>query len=207
VQRDLLRRDVEHFVSRYYGRALGEVAIGAALEDALAVVRRHRLRVPPTLALLIKTLIMHEGLGRQLDPTFRLTVVLEPYARTLVLRQYAPGRLLPRLGWSALDLASLSWELPQHLRRVVGELERGGLEIGMRPEGMEPLLGRLERLVNRLVLGVLAAAFVNGLAVLASAYHPPGWERWVGAIFAIGFGLASALGAYIAWSILRSGRG
>jgi hypothetical protein len=57
------------------------------------------------------------------------------------------------------------------------------------------------------VLRILAAAFVNGLAVLASAYHPPGWERWVGAAFGLGFALASALGAYLAWSILRSARG
>jgi ubiquinone biosynthesis protein len=55
------------------------------------------------------------------------------------------------------------------------------------------------------VLGVLAAAFIVGLAVLMAVYHPPGWERWAGAIFAAGFALAAALGAYLAWSILRPG--
>jgi ubiquinone biosynthesis protein len=77
----------------------------------------------------------------------------------------------------------------------------------MRPANFEPLIVRFERLANRLILGILTAAFVNGLAVLLSVYRPPGWEQWAGAIFTIGFVIAGVLGVYLAWSILRSGRG
>ena len=76
----------------------------------------------------------------------------------------------------------------------------------MRPTGFEPLVRRLERLANRIVLGIVAAAFVNGLAALAAVYHPPGWERWAGIAFGVGFSIAAGLGAYLAWSILRPGR-
>ncbi|HWP41777.1 MAG TPA: hypothetical protein VNO14_00985 [Blastocatellia bacterium] len=88
----------------------------------------------------------------------------------------------------------------------MGELERGGIEVGMRPEGFEPIIRRLERLTNRIVLGVIAAAFINGLAVLMSVYRPPGWDRWAWVAFTIGFVIAAALGAYLAWSILHSRR-
>jgi hypothetical protein len=37
-------------------------------------------------------------------------------------------------------------------------------------------------------------------------FHPAGSLAWIGAIFAVGFGFASALGVYLAWTILRSGR-
>lgn len=206
VNRDLLRRDLEHFLSRYYGRPLSEITVSPIISDALAVVRRHRLQLPPNLALLLKTVAMHEGLVMQLDPSFRLTTVMEPYAQRLLLRRFSPVIWARRLGQASVDLAWLGTELPQHLRRFIGELERGGLEIGMRPEGFEPIIGRFERLTNRLVLGIIAAAFINGLAVLISVYHPPGWEQWAGVFFAIGFIFAAALGAYLAWSILRSGR-
>lgn len=78
--------------------------------------------------------------------------------------------------------------------------------MGLRPEGFEPALRRFELLANRLVLGVIAAAFIVGLAVLMAAYNPPGWERWMGPFFAFGFVAAGALGLYLVWSILRSGR-
>ncbi|MBI4493425.1 MAG: AarF/ABC1/UbiB kinase family protein [Chloroflexi bacterium] len=207
VERDLLRRDLEHLVARYYGLPLGEIALGSLLADALAVVRRHHLQLPPTLALLFKTVVMSEGLGARLDPSFSLTTVLAPYAERLLLRQYSPLVWARRLLQASLDAARLGVESPQQVRRIISELERGGLEVGMRPTGFEPLVRRFERLANRIVLGIIAAAFVNGLAVLTSVYRPPGLEQWAGVIFAGGFLVAAALGAYLAWSILRSGRG
>lgn len=188
VDREGLREDLRYLTVRYYGRPLGGVAVGPLLVDALAVVRRHRLHLPTNLALLFK-MMMAEGLAAQLDPDFRLTTVLVSYAEGLMLRQYSPLRWARRLGTAGLEAAELGVELPRQLRRLLRELERGGLQLGMRPEGFEPLLGRFERLTNRLVLGMLASAFIIGLAVLM-AFHPPGTERLVGPAFGLGFVIA-----------------
>jgi ubiquinone biosynthesis protein len=111
-----------------------------------------------------------------------------------------------RLGLAGLDAARLGTELPGEARRLLAALQRGTLEVGVRPEHLEPLVGRLERLAHRLVLGILAAAFVNGLAVLLAASRPGGAEAWLGPLLGVGFALAAGLGAYLAWAILRSGR-
>ncbi len=207
VDRDELRRDVSLLMGRYYGKALGDVVVTTAIEDGLGVTRRHRLQLPPTLALLLKTIAMNEGLGRQIDPTFRLPDALAPFARRLITRQYSPRQMTRRIALASIDTARLGIELPEHIRRIVRELERGGLEVGMRPEGFEPLVRRFERLANRIILGIIVAAFVNGLAILAAVYRPAGWEAWAGAAFAVGFGFAAIVGVYLAWTILRSGRG
>jgi ubiquinone biosynthesis protein len=68
----------------------------------------------------------------------------------------------------------------------------------MRLESFEPLISSLEHLANRIVLGILAAAFIIGLATLLSVYRPLGWESWAGVMFAIGFFFAIALGIYLA---------
>ncbi len=207
LDRALLRRDLEHLLARYYGRALGEIEVATAIQDGLALIRRHQLQLPPNLALLAKTIAMNEGLGRQLDPSFRIVDVAAPYARRLLLKRNSPAVWAKRLSQASLDAARLGVDLPEQVRRLIGELERGELEIGVRPEGFEPLVRRFERLANRIVLGVVVAAFVNGLAILTSVYRPPGWERWAGLIFAVGFLFAAVIGVYLAWSILRSGRG
>ena len=84
-------------------------------------------------------------------------------------------------------------------------LQRGDLELAVRPTGFQPMLRRIERIANRLVLGMLASAFVIALAVLLSAYHVRS-DPQIGAVLVVGFILASVLGVYVAWSILRSGR-
>lgn len=205
MERALLRRDLEQLLARHYGRALGELAGGPLIEEAFAIVRRHRLQLPPTLVLLLKTVAMSEGLAARLDPTFRLTTVLAPYAERLLLRQYAPALWARRLARAGLDAAQLGTELPQQLRRLVADLERGNLEFGMRPTGFEPLVQRAERLVNRLVLGMLAASFTIGLAILMAVYHPPGWEQWIGLVFTLSLAVTGALGVYLAWGLRRPG--
>ena len=94
--------------------------------------------------------------------------------------------------------------MPQQLRRIVTSAEDGNLQVGVRPEGFDPIVDRFERLSNRIVLGVIVAAFINGLAVLVSVFQPPGWERWAWVVFAFGFVCALLLGTYLAWSILRA---
>ena len=203
IDRAAVRRDIERLLSTYWGLPLGELKVAALLGDVFTVMRRHHLHLPSNLALLLKTVIMIEGLGLNLDPEFRLTNSLTPYTERLVLRQYSPVKWARSFGRASLDLAKLGVEMPQHVRRIMSAAEDGNLQIGMRPEGFDPVIDRLERIANRIVLGVIAAAFINGLAVLVSVYRPPGWERWGWAVFAFGFACALMLGVYLAWSILR----
>jgi ubiquinone biosynthesis protein len=76
VDRRRLRGDLLELTRTYLDRPLGDVSVNALL----ALVRRHRLHLPPNLALLVKTIGMCEGVGAQLDPSFRITSVLLPFA-------------------------------------------------------------------------------------------------------------------------------
>lgn len=88
VDRRRLRSDLLELTQTYLDRPLGEVSINALLGDLLSLVRRHHLHLPPNLALLVKTLGMSEGVGAQLDPSFRITSVLLPFAaRVLAERE------------------------------------------------------------------------------------------------------------------------
>ena len=203
IDRASVRRDIERLLSSYWGLPLGELKVAVLLNDVYSVMRRHHLHLPPNLALLLKTVIMIEGMGVNLDPDFRLTKSLTPFTERLVMRQYSPSKWMRSLGRASLDLAKLGAEMPQHLRRIATAAENGNLQIGMRPEGFDPVIDRLERIANRIVLGVIAAAFINGLAVLVSVYRPPGWDRWAWVVFAFGFLCALSVGIYLAWNILR----
>ena len=205
VDRASLQRDVEHLRARYYGRPVGEIEIRPVLRDVLSFVRTHRLQLPAGFAVLVKTVVMHENLVTQLDPSFDFTAVLVPYAQRLMMRHYSPLAWARWAGQAAVDAARLATELPQQARRLVAALERGDLELAVRPSGFDPVLRRIERIANRVVLGIVAASFVIALAVLLAAYHVRP-EQGVVSILLLGFVGAVALGAYVAWSILRSGR-
>lgn len=201
VNRKSLRRDLEHLIAPCLGQPIGEIDLTPLLNEALAIMRRHHMHLPPNLALLVKTIIITEGLGVWLDPDFHLISVINPYTSHLLRKLYSPARWLRRFGRASLDIAWLGAELPQQLRRFFGDMERNGLEVRVQPHSIEPVLDRMERLANRIVLGMLASAFIIGLAALMAV---SGFASWAGAMFAFGFVLAVLLGLYLAGSIFRS---
>ena len=205
VNRAALRRDIQILRARYYGRPVGQIAVRPAINDGLAVVRRHHLQLPPGYALLAKTVAMHEALVTHLDPSFEFTSILVPYGRTLVMRQFSPALWARTARQVGMDLARLGAELPQSLHRLLGTVQRGDLELALRPTGIDPLLRRVERMANRLVLGIMTSAFVMALAVLIFAFHQRG-DTFVALVLIIAFCSATALGGYVLWSVLRSGR-
>lgn len=205
VDRAHFRRDLAHLLDSYADLSLGELPVEKIFEDLLSIIQRYNLQMPSNLVLLIKMVVMTEGLGTQLSPSFRLFDALRPYARNLMLRQYSPQVWVRRLGQAGLDAAQLGMELPRQVGRLLGEVERGDLEVGVRVVKADPLIRRLERIANRIVLGIIVAAFINGLAVLLAARGVPGWEQWINSLFTVGFIIASMIGGYLAWTILRSG--
>ncbi|HEU5423655.1 MAG TPA: AarF/ABC1/UbiB kinase family protein, partial [Nitrolancea sp.] len=124
IDRAVLRRDLQRIVSHYINRPLGEIEIGAVIEDALGIVRRHRLQLPANLALLLRMLVMAEGLGQLLDPAFEALPVARPFGRRLLLQRYSPARWARRMGQAAFDAAELGTELPRQVRRLIHEIER-----------------------------------------------------------------------------------
>ncbi|HEU5287040.1 MAG TPA: AarF/ABC1/UbiB kinase family protein [Candidatus Limnocylindria bacterium] len=204
VDRTLLERDLARLIAPYYERALGDISIGALLQETLEVIRRHRLVLPRELALLVKTLIMSDGIATHLAPDFKLMTVLIPYAKRMLARRLSPEVLGPRLAGAATEAARLALTLPRRVDQLLGALERGDLEIPIRPAGFEPIAERFERSADRVVLGIVAAAFMNGLAVFVSVYHPAGWQAQ--APLALIFGLAAGIGAYLVRSVMRPAR-
>lgn len=146
--------------------------------------------------------VMNEGMAGALDPDFQLGSVLAPYAQRLVARQLSPTAFAQRLGQAGIDVAQLGAELPDHLRRLLQTLDGGGFEVHLRADELEPLIARAERLGNRLVAGVIAAAFIEGVAELM-AVDPERWRAWERPMFTFGLGTAGTLGGYLAWTARR----
>lgn len=204
IDRARLRIDVGPIVALYDNRSLDEISIGDITREVLALLRRHHLHLPTQLALLVKTVVMAEGLGVLLDPQFQLGRVLAPYAQRLAFQQFSPRALARRLISSGADLTELVAELPEQLRRAVDVLDSGGLDVHLRAAELEPLVGRIERVGQRLVVAMMAGALIKGIGGLVSVDRR--WQAWHVPLVNAGLGAVGLFGAYLAWTA-RARRG
>ena len=206
VDRMLLQRDLQRLVSIFYGKSLKEIAFGAMISDALAIIRRYNLQLPASYSNLFQTIVMLEGICTQLDPNYDFIKLITPYAQKLILKQHAGVSFLRRLGEVSTDWVHLGMTLPQQLQRILDSIERGHVEVGIRPATFEPVVLNIDRIVNRLVLGMLVAALIIGLAIVLVVYRPALDHPWLDILFGASFIFVCFFGAYLMWTILRPRR-
>jgi ubiquinone biosynthesis protein len=115
------------------------------------------------------------------------------------LDRYTPEALLRQLVTSGQDAASLAVDLPDRVRRLFDLLDASGVSVNLRATEFEPLIERAERIGDRLVAGIVAAAFIRGISELASA-DKERFGRWEGPLMGVGLGMGGALGAYLGWT-------
>lgn len=205
-QRAAFQATLGRLLIEYVELPLGKMPMGDILHRLLAAVRDHRLRLPAHLAMFTKTIIMAEGVGRDLDPDFRLEPVLKPLFERALIRRFSTERARARFRDSALDLLYLLEEAPSSLRRLTSRLERSGpqLQMGFDDRGFGE---DLERIANDLRRTGLVMAAVIALALLMLADHPPGWESWIGALLGGLIVLLLGLAVVSVATTVRSARG
>jgi ubiquinone biosynthesis protein len=76
-------REVDEFVGRYLGKALGEVQVSTVAFDMFNILRRHRVRVNPVYTMCNVAIAVTEGIGKQLDPRLDLVQEAMPFFTTL----------------------------------------------------------------------------------------------------------------------------
>ena len=84
IDRAAFERALQQLLDRYAHEPLENLHLQTLLADLMTVVRAHRLCLPSDIALLLKTVMMCEGVAAQLDPKFELIPMLVPYATALI---------------------------------------------------------------------------------------------------------------------------
>jgi ubiquinone biosynthesis protein len=179
-----LRDDVGDLIDSYLDLALADVPLGEVLHRVQALVSKHRLRLPPNLALLIKALLTIEGVGLQLDPSFRMMEHAAPFA----LRQYqarlTPEAIAARALHAGRSVAGRLRRLPDTAADLLQQLRNGDLQVTLAHRNLEPLAREIARASIRLGSGVvLAGILVAGALLTTSATGAVAW--WNGRLFVV----------------------
>ncbi len=171
-----LRRDLQQFTERFVDHSLSELSARETIGELIALLRRHRIRLPGTMATLVKALIMMEGTGLQLDPQLDVFGIARPYAQQAIAEQFAPGLLGARLAEQGRAIGEVALALPKQLSDVLQRLDDGELHIQTRELELQHLSGALIGAANRLAIGLVLAALILGVGLVAVAVGLGGWN-------------------------------
>jgi ubiquinone biosynthesis protein len=170
-----LRRDLERFVEGFVDRPLGMISARETFDGLTTLLRRHRLVIPGPLATLLKTVVMMEGLGMQLDPSLNVFEAARPYIQQALREQVSPAVLGAQALASGRELGELAFEIPEQISQSLHRLNEGELRLQTRELELRRVASALIGAANRLALALVVSAFILGVAVVAIAMRALDW--------------------------------
>lgn len=213
LDRRAFRIDLKDISEPFYGRSLQTISVRDVYDQVMGLVLKYRIRMPRNLLLLLKTFVQTEALGKILGSDASLLEVTRPYARRLLQRGYDARRLFRGAGREARTLGGYLRTMPRLLHQVLQRTARGKHGVEVRLGGLDPLVRRMERGLNRAVIGgLIAASTIAGSLILSAPVHilsiRIGEEEIpLTALLGItGYSIATLLGIWLIVSIFRSGK-
>lgn len=170
-----LRRDLERFTAGFVDRPLSDLSARETIDELLSLFRRHHIRLPSPLAMLLKALVMMEGVGMQLDPGLDVFGIARPYVQHALAEQFSPRALGAQALSGGRELGQVTLELPHQLSELLQRLNDNELQIQTRERELPRVAGALIGAANRVALALVLAALILGVGLLSVAIGLGGW--------------------------------
>ncbi|HET6320205.1 MAG TPA: AarF/UbiB family protein [Chloroflexota bacterium] len=160
------RRRVAEIVAQQQGATAGSIDVGRLMLEVTRVSSQCGVRVPPELAMLGKTLLNLDHVGRALDPTFDPNAAIQRESARIfqerMRRSLSPGNLLSGL----LDVRDVLETLPRRVNRILDLLSENDLSIKVDAIDEALLIAGLQKIANRITVGLILAALILGASLL-----------------------------------------
>jgi len=200
-----LRKDLQDFIERFTEGPLGDVDMGSMLTAFLDGLRKHNVKCPGDLILMIKALITIEGVGKELSPTFNLVDYAKPSIEKLVKSQFGFSALKNRSEASALLWAQLAERLPGDATRMLDRIRRNKVRFQIDVDSIESMTDAIDRSSKNVSWAMIISALVIGSSIMVLANRTETMDLRA-TLGLIGYLFAGTLGVWRVIQHLRQGR-
>jgi len=161
-----LTRRIAEMVMQFQGLRMKEIALGRFLFDAAHEASRLGYRPPRELTMLSKTLLNVDQVSRTLDPEFDPNASIRRNASEITAermrKSLSPGRMFTGL----LEAKEFAEKLPRRLNQAIDAITENRVRLRVDAIDEVLLMEGLQKIANRITLGLIVAAMIVGAAML-----------------------------------------
>ena len=199
-----LDRALDRFLARNF-RPNGGIS-ARAFEDLSTVIGQYGIHFPDWLATLVRTMVTLEGTLTTIDPEFSLVDAAQAYAAGA--SPLGDGSFSDTLKTMAMREVPRLRRLPERVDSILGQAAEGRLTARISMFGDERNEHVITKLVNRVVMALIASSLGVGSVLLIGTHAGPHLGSSLSILSVLGYvGLASAsvLAMRVIASIVRDG--
>ena len=159
----------------------------------------NRILLPDFIYLLIRGIILLEGVGRELGLETNIIENVKPYGVKLLKKKLNPKYITNKVIDKLYNLSDKLEELPEDTHSLIQKMKNNELEVTHNIRGLQDI----SNTINRLVVALIISSLAIGSSILVLADMPP--KLWdVSILGFLGFTLAGVMAVIIILIIIRN---
>ncbi len=182
----------------YRETKLKRVNFAFAIRGLTDTLRRYHIRVPSSLMLIMKVIVMVMDLGVRLDPDFNFDRRIRPYLTDIAARQRFS---METLAGAADGLLAL----PGNVNEALRTLSEGTIKFEIDDRDLRQITGIVDRTSDKLLVGLVVAAIVVGSSLVIGVADVPIPES-ISVVATLGYVVAVLIGFYAVYDAFRHRR-
>jgi predicted unusual protein kinase regulating ubiquinone biosynthesis (AarF/ABC1/UbiB family) len=159
-------RGIADIVAQHQESTLEQRQIGRAMLELLKVAGENGIRLPPELGMIGKTLLNLDEIGHTLAPEFDPNAAIRRHAAEIMQQRMTRDLSLASLFSAAVEMKNFVQHLPGRVNRILDRVADNDLKVRVDAFDEARLMEGLQKVANRITLGLILAALIIGAAKL-----------------------------------------
>ena len=160
------RSQASDLVLNVRNRSVSDFQQGRVLLEIARIAADHSIRVPRELTMLGKALLNIDRVATHIDPEFDPSASIRRNAIEIAQRRMRKRLSPARLVSGLLEMTDFAERLPQRLNAMVDAVARNDFRIRVDAIDEVTLMVGIQKVANRIALGLVLAALIVGAALL-----------------------------------------
>ncbi|HZW38242.1 MAG TPA: AarF/UbiB family protein [Ignavibacteriaceae bacterium] len=204
--KEMFVKRVTEFVVKTQDATLQQIQVGRVVVELTRIAADNGIRASSELTMLGKTLLNLDLIGRTLVPDFDPNEIIREHTESItrrhLMKTFSAGNIIS----SVLELREFVTLLPKRLNTILEGLLDNQFEIKIKAFDDRGLIDNLQKIANRITVGLILAALIIGAALLMrveSSFKILGYPGFAMILFIA----AAGIGFILVILILISDRG
>lgn len=166
-----LLNDIENFMNQYLTLELSAIHLGEMVQDVFTICHKHHISVPKGVSMLARGMVTMESTLMNLDPGTNMIRIAANHMS--LLKDLNLKKEIKNAGRKLYDASNRALDIPVQLSDLIRMANRGQFKLNLNLTGSEEPIAKMDKMVNRIVICILAAALLMGSSLICTTDMTP----------------------------------
>ncbi|NLK95975.1 MAG: AarF/ABC1/UbiB kinase family protein [Clostridiales bacterium] len=194
ISKGELYEDISYLVDTYLSTSLKNIKMATMIQELFDITRKNNIQLPRELVILVRGLMIMEGVVAKIDPEIQIIAVIGDYIKSKGILSFLKSTNKEELLISFYQLIRDGARMPSKTIEALDKLNSGKAKMNLVINNTDKVIDRVEGMVNRVTGGLIISSLIISSSLIINSNAGPKYNGFsmlgiVGYIIAIVFAI------------------